>query len=293
MKIKRILYVSIFFAWVMCGTGCVDQSSKGQDKEERTVVGTSVTICEILDALEIDEVIGVPDTTGSIPRRYHAATTIGAAMNPDMEILSSLAPTYVISPKSLESDLRPQYENSGLDNYFVDLSSLEGMYQAISELGVMFGKEVKADTLNEEFKQYLESYAQELAEAKHPRVLILMGLPGSYVVGTNKSYIGNLVEYAGGENVYAKGTEAFLNINPEDMIKQQPDVILLAAHALPEQVEKMFAEEFAKNDIWKHFDAVNNQRVYTLNHQHFGMSANLHYQAALYDLKELLHEKAK
>ena len=29
-----------------------------------------------------------------------------------------------------------------------------------------------------------------------------MGLPGSYVVATDKSYVGSLVELAGGDNVY-------------------------------------------------------------------------------------------
>ena len=32
-----------------------------------------------------------------------------------------------------------------------------------------------------------------------PKVMILMGLPGSYVIATNNSYVGSLVEMAGGE----------------------------------------------------------------------------------------------
>ena len=35
---------------------------------------------------------------------------------------------------------------------------------------------------------------------------ILMGLPGSYIIATENSYVGSLVELAGGENVYA-GTD--------------------------------------------------------------------------------------
>ena len=296
MKIKKriIVYISALLAVIIYGTGCVNQSGEQQDSEGKTVVATSVTVCEILDALEIDAVIGVPHTTTyEVPLRYQEAIEVGVAMNPDMEIISSLAPAYVISPKSLESDLRPQYENSDLNACFVDLSSLEGMYESINELGIIFGREAQAAALEQTFKEYLSEYHQALTGMEIPRVLILMGLPGSYVVATNKSYVGDLVEHAGGENVYGEETEAFLNINPEDMLTQQPDIILLTSHAMPEQVEQMFVEEFARNDIWKYFEAVNNQKVYTLNHQHFGMSANLHYQEALDELKGILYEEAK
>lgn len=37
------------------------------------------------------------------------------------------------------------------------------------------------------------------------------------------------------------------------MKKKEPDVILRAAHALPDQVVKMFKKDFEINDIWKHF----------------------------------------
>ena len=43
------------------------------------------------------------------------------------------------------------------------------------------------------------------------------------------------------------------------MKKKEPDIIVRAAHALPDQVTKMFNEDFETNDIWKHFDAVKEQ----------------------------------
>ena len=42
----------------------------------------------------------------------------------------------------------------------------------------------------------------------------------------------------------------------------------------------MFAKEFAENDIWKHFDAVQNGKVYDLDNTLFNMSANFNYRNA-------------
>ena len=47
---------------------------------------------------------------------------------------------------------------------------------------------------------------------------------------------GSLVELAGGENVYSDTDQEFLTVNTEDMKTKEPDIILRAAHALPDQV---------------------------------------------------------
>ena len=97
------------------------------------------------------------------------------------------------------------------------------------------------------------------------------------------------MELAGGENVYAGTSEEFLTVNTEDMKTKEPDVILRAAHALPDQVAEMFREEFETNDIWKHFHAVQEGRVYDLSYELFGMSANFRYPEALEELQPMLY----
>ena len=122
-----------------------------------------------------------------------------------------------------------------------------------------------------------------------PTVLILMGVPGSYIVATELSYAGSLVALAGGANVYADEQADFVNVNTEDMLARDPDIILRTAHALPDQVMQMFAEEFEQNDIWKHFRAVREGRVYDLDASKFGMSAEFNYPEALEDLRPILY----
>lgn len=276
-------------------TGCVDQSgnqSADNDTKEKRIVATSVATCEILDKLEVEGVVGVPKTDSySIPKRYENAESVGSPMAPDMEIIKSLKPDIVLSPNSLEGELKSQYENIGVESYFLDLKSTEGMYESILALGKILGKE-EAEKLHQEFEDFKNDFAQKYNEQEAPTVLILMGLPGSYVVATESSYVGSLVKLAGGVNVYGDGNgQDFLNINPEDMVEKAPDIILRTSHALPEQVKKMFAEEFATNDIWKHFEAVQNARVYDLDNEKFGMSANFQYEEALKELETFLYQE--
>ncbi len=48
----------------------------------------------------------------------------------------------------------------------------------------------------------------------------------------------------------------YLASNTEYLKKADPDIILRAAHGMPDEVVKMFDKEFKTNDIWKHFAAV-------------------------------------
>lgn len=118
-----------------------------------------------------------------------------------------------------------------------------------------------------------------------------MGLPGSYVIATNNSYVGNMVELAGGINIFKDDVEEFLPINTEELVKMQPDIILRTSHTMSEEIMDEFDEEFKTNDIWKHFDAVKNNRVYNLDNKYFGMSATMAYKEGLKILDEIFYEK--
>lgn len=292
---KKLVSYILIGTMALSMMGCVSQhpndstDTSGVEADAK-LVATSPAVADICDKLELD-LVGVCETSGTIPDRYKDITIVGMAMNPDLEIIKSLNPDYILSPNSLQNDLQPKYSSIGIKSIFVNLRSVEGMYDSIEYLGKKFGKEDKAEELVQEYKEFLEKYKSENEGKESPKVLILMGLPGSYIVATDNSYVGSLVKMAGGTNVYGDGDgEEFLNANTEDMQLKDPDIILRAAHALPEDVTKMFNDEFATNDIWKHFRAVQNGKVYDLSYDKFGMSAKFNYPKALDELQPLLYE---
>ena len=234
--------------------------------------------------------MGICQSTSELPERYDGVTTVGMAMNPDLEIIKSLDPDYILSPATLQNDLQPKYASIGVSSLFLNLKSVEGMYASIEGLGQKFGREEEAAVMLEEFDSFMTEFAEKNAGKESPKVLVLMGLPGSYIIATDNSYVGSLVKLAGGTNVYGDGDgQEFLFANTEDMKTKEPDVILRAAHGLPDEARKMFAEEFATNDIWQHFKAVQEGRVYDLDSDLFNMSANFSYEEALKALQPMLY----
>ena len=265
---------------------------QGMEDEPR-IIATSPSTAEICDRLELDLVGVCSSSISELPERYAEAEEVGTAMAPDMEIVASLDPDWILSPATLQADLQPKYEAIDTDWAFLNLRSVQGMYRSIQELGEIFGREEQAQAMVDEFTEFYEDYKNTNEGKDAPKVLILMGLPGSYIIATENSYVGSLVELAGGENVYAGTDQEFLTVNTEDMKTKEPDVILRAAHALPDQIVEMFNEEFATDDIWQHFDAVKNERVYDLTYEYFGMSADFDYPEALEELQPMLYPESE
>lgn len=257
-------------------------------EEAPRIIATSLSVAEICDRLDLD-LVGICDTTSDLPRRYEELPTVGGAMSPDMELVASLKPDWILSPASLQSDLQSKYEALDTDWAFLNLRSVQGMYRSIQELGEIFDRQEEAQALVDEFTAFYNAYQEKNAGKESPKVLVLMGLPGSYIIATENSYVGSLVALAGGENVYSGTDQEFLTVNTEDMKTKEPDFILCASHALPDQVMAMFKEDFETNDIWKHFDAVQNGRVYYLSYELFGMSATFRYPEALEELQSYLY----
>lgn len=297
-KISRLAYMSILFVVAIVLSACVDQhpdKTKKTDTSSKTIenriIATSVAAAELTDILGLD-LVGVADTQVSkLPDRYENVKRVGLPMGPDIEILKSLRPTMIYSPSSLKADLEIKYKDASLPYKFLNLSSVDGLYESMDIIAKDCKKTDISEKKKEEHDKFISDLQERIKDKKKPTVLVLMGLPGSFVIATNKSYVGNLVELAGGKLIFTDDVEEFLPVNTEELVKQNPDIILRTAHTMPEDVMAQFEEEFNTNDIWKHFDAVKNKKVYNLEHTHFGMSANMNYMEALDKLEEMFYEK--
>lgn len=288
-KAVKTLAILLTLVAVVSLSSCGNSSSKSSKIYER-IVATSPATAEILDKLGVENVVGVAESKiYNLPERYKDVKKIGGPMAPDIEIIRDLKADLVIGPKSLQGELEAKYDNAGIESKFLNLSTVEGLYDSVEELGKLLGKEKEAKILIDEYEKKISDIKDGIKGKKKPRVLVLMGVPGSYLVATENSYVGNLVKLAGGENVYGDGKgEEFLKVNTEDMVQKDVDIILRAAHGVPEQVKESFKKEFENNDIWKHFEAVKNNKVYDLQSGIFGMSASFQYQDALTELDKLL-----
>ena len=254
---------------------------------EEVVIATSVAVTEILDALGV-KVAGVPTTSYELPESVKDAVEIGNPMSPDLEIIKSLNPTVVVSVDTLGSDYMALFEQNNIPSQFVSLQSLEGLKEAITTLGQRFEVEEKADELITQIEDKEASIQAEVAELEKPQILLLFGAPGATMIATSQSYVGNLVEIVGGENIIDESA-AYTTLNKEYIATLNPDQILVLFHALPEATKAALEQVMATDTMWQSMSAGQEGRVVFLDHNYFGMSPDLSVIEGLDLLKEIIH----
>ncbi|HDF7534917.1 TPA: heme ABC transporter substrate-binding protein IsdE [Staphylococcus aureus] len=291
---RIIKYLTILVISVVILTSCQSSSSQESTKSgEFRIVPTTVALTMTLDKLDLP-IVGKPTSYKTLPNRYKDVPEIGQPMEPNVEAVKKLKPTHVLSVSTIKDEMQPFYKQLNMKGYFYDFDSLKGMQKSITQLGDQFNRKAQAKELNDHLnsvKQKIENKAAK--QKKHPKVLILMGVPGSYLVATDKSYIGDLVKIAGGENVIKVKDRLYISSNTENLLNINPDIILRLPHGMPEEVKKMFQKEFKQNDIWKHFKAVKNNHVYDLEEVPFGITANVDADKAMTQLYDLFYKDKK
>ena len=102
MKLKKILSLCLAGIMALSVTGCVNQhpeeTSSTNESGEIRLVATSPAVAQICNRLNLD-LVGICQSTSDLPERYDGVTTVGMAMNPDLEIIKSLDPDYILSPQ--------------------------------------------------------------------------------------------------------------------------------------------------------------------------------------------------
>ena len=244
-KVRTLLYMLLV---IVVLAGCSSQKGTSSNEENTDpagdrIVATTVALTEIMDALEID-LVGIPSSYKELPKRYADAKEVGNPMSPDMEMLLSLKPTEILSVTTLKYDLQEMFDERDIDMTYVNLESIDAMHSEILKLGEKYDREEQAKAIVDQFEEKVAEI-DKLSEGKdQPSVLILLGIPGSYLVATEHSYIGDLVKRSGGKNVITGEKVEFLSSNTEYLQQAKPDIILRASHGMPEQVIQMFDEEF-------------------------------------------------
>ena len=304
-KLKWLLLMAALMSLLLLVVGCNDssnQENKGDstekeqisaeatEKDEQRIIAGTVVIAEIMDKLGLDA-IAVPETEKKLAKRFEGLPTIGNAMEPDMEIVKSLNPTDVLSVSTLEYDLQDKFKQLNIPVNFLNFQSVDAMLSEIQKLGERYKREAQAEELVKELQKNIEAVQNVAGNKEGPRVLILLGIPGSYLVATENSYAGDLVKRAGGINVMEGQDAEYLASNTEYLHNSNPDIILRLSHGMPDEVVKMFDEEFKTNDIWKHFEAVKNGKVYDLEEELFGTTASLQVPQALGQLMEIFYRE--
>ncbi|MGG7098202.1 heme ABC transporter substrate-binding protein IsdE [Clostridium sardiniense] len=295
MKIKRCFLLALAMIMTCAFVGCLDEAKDKTTEDKNNgenVVATSVAVTQILDKLGV-KLKGVPTTDYKLPESTKDAVKIGNPMNPDLEIIKSLKPSVVVSVDTLGEDYKNIFKDNNIPSEFVTLTSLDGLKNSITKLSDIFSKKTEGENLLKDLENK-EKETKKLGDGKSKKqVMIVFSVPGSMMVASPKSYVGDLVKIAGGENVVKEERLPFYTYNNEEVTKLKPDIVLVMTHGKPEEAKDSAKEKFKNDPTWKNIKAIKEEKVTYLDSEYFGMSANLNVMEALNTLGKILYGDKK
>ena len=147
----------------------------------------------------------------------------------------------------------------GMNVYLNQASTLEEAFQEIADLGKIFRLEDRANTFIADQKARIAAVEAKVAGRQPLKVLVYdFGGEGVYTCGgTNFETL--LIEKAGGQNIFADITDKqWTMVSYEEVLKRNPDVIVVHDYDVPSLEEKIAAIKTAPG--LSQLDCVQNER---------------------------------
>ena len=190
------------------------------------IITLSPALAEIVCALgQGEKIVGISSYT-EYPRELNDKKRVGTFYTINYEILMGLQPDAVFT---YTEDLKTEkvLKNFKIKIFKFKHKTIEDILDSIKKIGIILGKEKKADKLINSIRNELNKIKKSVNNRKKVIVIISRNrdfFKNIYILG-NGDFLSEILSYAGGENVY-KGKLLYPKVSEEFFLKNIPDLIL-------------------------------------------------------------------
>lgn len=179
---------------------------------------------------QANRLVGI-DSYSSYPPAVEQIRRVGGMTDPDLEaILTSRAGLVVTMGHNRKLDQLAR--SSGSDLLVLPIDSLEQLDRAIQRLGNMLQAKQAAQALGENIKEQLNCIKSQTAKLSRPRVFFSIsyapGKWGSLTTIGGVGFLNQLIDIAGGSNIFDDLARAYPHVSREQVLLREPDLIVIA-----------------------------------------------------------------
>ncbi len=189
------------------------------------IVSLAPSVTEMLFAIGAGErVVGVTSFC-NYPPEAQAKPKVGGAF-PNLEVVLSLKPTLVLAPRDfIRPDMVAKLDQLKIPLFILETNNIEDVLRHIQTVGRMLGRSEQSDAVAGDLRRRVADVKTRTAGAARPRVFYVLNSDPLMTAGPG-SFIHQLIELAGGTNVAADAPVAYPRLSLEEVIRQDPQVIL-------------------------------------------------------------------
>jgi iron complex transport system substrate-binding protein len=253
----------------------------------KRIVSLSPSSTEILFAVGAGpKVVGVTDYCNypySLKARIEAdeLTRVGGYWNPSIETIVALKPDLVLVSTAkckvktneckvnckrrceITAQVAAQLRSLGLNVLTLGPHSMNDVLDNILLVGRESGNAAEASNLVEKLRQRIDTVAKKSKAMSHRPKVYFEVWNDPYVSVSSGTWIGDVINLAGGANIFGEAVSEWPIIDPEDIIQRNPDIIVFPVIPSVPRFWGSF-EDVKKRLGWKSTNAVRNGNLYEI-----------------------------
>ena len=215
----------VAFLLIVLSAAAVAQSGSKPSR----IISVIPAVTEMLFAVGAGDQVAAVGSFDRYPPEIEKLPRVGALLDPDLEKILSLRPDLVAIYDS-QKDLRQQLERAQVPVFAYRHAALADVSETIRQLGDRVGRQAEAARAVAVIQEGLEDVRRRVAGRPRPKVLLVFGreagtLRGMYASG-GYGFLHDLLEVAGGDNVFADVKRQSVQASTELVLARRPEVIV-------------------------------------------------------------------
>ena len=253
------------------------------DKIPQRIVSLSPSTTEILFALGAgDRVVGATNYC-DYPEEAKKVEKIGDYDEPNMELIRKVQPDVVLAGY-VKEETAEALEKMGIPVIITEAEDFDTIYHSIKLVGEITGTAAEAEAIVNGMKSKIAEIEEKTKDKGKPRVFYLVWKDPLFTAGS-KTFINDVIKAAGGINV-AEKVKGWANYSAEEMIKDNPDMLIAALHSTDEGMTK---EDLSGDRLFSLLECVKQGKVHIMPDDNIISRLGPRIVQAIEDMSKVLH----
>jgi iron complex transport system substrate-binding protein len=245
-----------------CGRGT--PPAKADAPSPQRIVSLVPAVTEMLFAIGAGPRVVAVSSFDHWPPEVSNLTRVGGLLDPDIERILSLKPDLLVADAS-QAEVLAKAKAAGIRVYSYTLGGLDNLGRTMRELAGVVGTVDQGETAAAAVDQRLADIRKRVAGLPRPRTLLVFGRePGALRaidVSGGIGFLHDIVQLAGGENVFGREKREWVRVSVENIVAAAPEVIIELHYGYYLTIPRLKAEMAVWNTLTT-LPAVRNHRVH-------------------------------
>lgn len=262
-KNKLLLFAAIFFSFAF--TNCTKKDAqnpnvKAKQSIPQRIVSLSPASTEILFAVGAEnQIVAVSDFSDYPPQAQNLPKVGGFdGKTLSLEKILSFNPDFVYLTNVMHNHLIPHFESLNIDYYLSDANSFEQVKNEILQIAKITGHTSTGENLVKEIDSAINKINSQNQLLQKPTVYWEVWNSPYMSVG-NSSFINDLINTAGGINIFQEIVQAYPTVSEETIVAKNPQIIIIP------QNSGITVDSVKNRNGWSQIDAVKNDKIFIVD----------------------------